>query len=120
MPSLSSLSSFPLVAGGKLPQEPRTRALPLDRAQAGCLLLAVAILFFSPLVATGILTQQECAHVWVVSLLSCDLTPLRSVFAPSGQVFMHTDSFLQEEGRTCAHSGRLISCESFGGGLFTG
>lgn len=115
----SQLTQQVLVASGKLSQEPRPGAVPQGQGKSRMLVVSNSCAVFSPLVATEMLAQQECAHVWVVRLLSCHLSPLRSVFAPSDQVFMHTDRFLCEEGRTCAHTGPFISEEGFGGGLFT-
>lgn len=49
---------------------------------------------FFPLVAAEMLTQQECAHVWVIRLLSC---PTGKCLCPSDQVFVHTGSSVRRE-----------------------
>lgn len=111
------------MASGELTQEPRTGAVPQEQGTGRMPLVSNGNSVFSLLMATEMPTQQECAHVCIVKLLSCHLTPLRSAWCHclcplrSG-VYAHR--FLWQEGRTCAHTGPLVSQGSFGGGPFTG
>lgn len=67
------------MASGKLPQEPRSRAVPQGQDTGRMPVLSNGNTVFSPL-AIEMLTRQECARVWVARLLSCHLSPLRSVW----------------------------------------